>query len=166
MTELFFSCKRELTQYRIPAEWDDLYYSIQSKEPWEKLRNQLKDILVNYYLNLQGARKSSSTPVVIETKKYIQEHYSEPITLDEVANYCFLSKSHFCKIFKTETGMTFKAYLNLVRIKEAKQLLKTTTLKNYEIAESIGFDDPSYFNGLFKKIVGMTPNEYRNSSRK
>ena len=62
--------------------------------------------------------------------------------------------------------MTFKAYLNLVRIKEAKQLLKTTTLKNYEIAESIGFDDPSYFNGLFKKIVGMTPNEYRNSSRK
>lgn len=165
MTELFFSCKRELIQYRIPANWDDLYYSIQAKEPWEKLLDQLKDILINYHLNLQVARKSSSTPVVIKAKKYIQEHYTEPLTLDEVANYCFLSKSHFCKIFKTETDVTFKTYLNLVRIEAAKRLLKTTVLKNYEIAESIGFDDPSYFNGLFKKIVGMTPNEYRNSSK-
>ena len=60
--------------------------------------------------------------------------------------------------------MTFKTYLNQIRIESAKTLLKTTSLKSYEISEKIGFDDSSYFNELFKKIVGMTPNEFRNVS--
>ena len=78
----------------------------------------------------------------------------EPLTLDEVANACFLSKSHFCKIFKEETGRTFKAYLNDIRIERAKDLLKNSTLKNYEIAQEIGIEDASYFNELFKENNG------------
>lgn len=163
LTELFFSCKRELSQYRVPLEWDRLYQAIRTWQPWPSILSDLEELLLQCHRSLQTARKSCNTPMVVKAQRYIQEHYPEPLSLEELANYCFLSKSHFCRIFKTETGQTFKAYLNQVRINSAKNLLKTTPLKNYEIAEQIGFDDPSYFNGLFKKLVGMTPNEYRNS---
>ncbi len=164
MTELLFSCRRELSQYKFNVEWEDLYYAIRIRVPWEQILQQLEDILINCHLSLLQARTHTNTPAIIKAKQYIREHAAEAITLDDVASHCYLSKSHFCKIFKTETGMTFKSYLNQQRIESAKNLLRTTALKNYEIAEAIGFDDASYFNEIFKKTVGMTPNEYRNTS--
>ena len=163
ISELFFACRRELSRYRVPIEWDDFYYSIQIRLPWKKLLTQFETMLTDYHSALQTARKSGNAPVIIKAKKYIEEHFKESLSLDEIADYCFLSKSHFCRIFKNETGLTFKAYLNQVRISSAKVLLKSTSWKNYEIAEHIGFDDTSYFNELFKKSTGMTPNEYRKS---
>ena len=145
-------------------EWEDLYYAVRNRIPWEQTLQQLENLLESCHLNLLEARANSNTPTILRARQYIREHSSQALTLDEVANYCYLSKSHFCKIFKTETGMTFKAYLNQQRIESAKNLLKTSSLKNYEIAETIGFDDPSYFHELFKKSVGMTPTEYRNSA--
>lgn len=164
LTELIFSCRRELSQYRFVMEWEDLYYAVRNRIPWEQTLQQLENLLDSCHLNLLEARANSNTPTILRARQYIREHSSQALTLDEVANYCYLSKSHFCKIFKTETGMTFKAYLNQQRIESAKNLLKTSSLKNYEIAEIIGFDDPSYFHELFKKSVGMTPTEYRNSA--
>lgn len=114
--------------------------------------------------NLLDAGANSNTSTILKAKQYIREHAFQALTLEEVANFCYLSKSHFCKIFKRETGMTFKAYLNQQRIEAAKNLLKTTAFKNYEIADALGFTDPGYFHELFKKTVGMTPVEYRNSS--
>lgn len=161
LTELIFSCKRELSQYGFCLEWENLYYSARARVPWEQVLLHLEKILADCHQNLLATRASSCTSIIIKARQYISEHATEPLTLDEVANYCYLSKSHFCKIFKNETGETFKSYLNQIRIEMAKNLLETTNLKSYEIAEAIGFDDPSYFNELFKKKWGMTPNRYR-----
>lgn len=164
LIEFVFSIKRELSQYHLHANWDDLYYAIQNRKMWKDVVQQIETTLIACHSKLISARTHSNAHSISKAKQYIRNNYSRMITLDEVAQFCYLSKSHFCKIFKEETGMTFKTYLNQIRIESAKTLLKTTSLKSYEISEKIGFDDSSYFNELFKKIVGMTPNEFRNVS--
>ncbi|MCP1110933.1 response regulator transcription factor [Ohessyouella blattaphilus] len=97
---------------------------------------------------------------------YIQAHYGDSdITLQKMCEYLNISTSHFSTIFKEETGKTFLEALNGVRMEKAKQLLRETSLKNYQIAEKVGFSDPHYFNIAFKKIVGMTPKHYAKEHR-
>ena len=72
-----------------------------------------------------------------------------------------MSASYFSTMFKQHTGKTFVEYLTGRRIEKAKELLKFTDLKNYEIASKIGYADPNYFSVLFKKMTGDSPTEYR-----
>ncbi|MDQ0341005.1 YesN/AraC family two-component response regulator [Caldalkalibacillus uzonensis] len=92
---------------------------------------------------------------------YIQAHYSEPITLNELADKVYLSPSHFSRLFKEETGTTFVEYLTSYRIEKSKSLLKMTSLPIEVIANNIGFTSASYFATTFKRIEGMKPSEYR-----
>ena len=69
-------------------------------------------------------------------------------------------QSRFSSVFKEATGKTFTEALNGIRMDRAKQLLRETSLKNYEIAEKVGFSDPHYFSIAFKKSTGLTPKEY------
>ena len=69
--------------------------------------------------------------------------------------------SQFSALFKVSTGTTFVEYLNHIRIEKAKELLRTTDLRTYEIADRVGYTDPRYFTYVFKKLTGMTSSEYR-----
>lgn len=93
---------------------------------------------------------------------YLKEHYSdETLSLAKICKHVHMSTSYFSSLFKSQTGRTFVEYLTLERIEKAKELLKFTTLKTYEIASRVGYHDPHYFSMLFKKITGDTPTEYR-----
>ncbi|MGL4736649.1 MAG: helix-turn-helix transcriptional regulator, partial [Cellulosilyticaceae bacterium] len=72
-----------------------------------------------------------------------------------------MSPSHLSNIFKKELGMTFVQYVTDYRMNKAKQLLKYTALKTYEIAEAVGYADSQYFSTAFKKQVKMSPLAYR-----
>ena len=73
--------------------------------------------------------------------------------------------SYLSKLFKQETGLTLTDYMIEIRIRKAKQLLKDAPdLKIHEIGTEVGYPDPAYFNKLFKKVVGVTPNEYKRIS--
>lgn len=92
---------------------------------------------------------------------YIREHYGDSeLGLNQICEYLNISTSRFSSIFKESTGMTFLEALSNIRMEKARQLLCQTTLKNYEIAEKVGFSDPHYFSIAFKKATGMTPKEY------
>ncbi|MYL45162.1 response regulator [Virgibacillus halodenitrificans] len=93
--------------------------------------------------------------------RFINQNYSEPISLADLANQLNMSNSYFSKLFKQHTGMNFVDYLTTKRIKAAKELLTSTTLKTYEIANTVGYVESRYFSQLFKKIVGCTPLEFR-----
>lgn len=95
---------------------------------------------------------------------YIQENYSRPITVEEMANICFYSKSHFMKFFKDAMGMGFIQYLNEYRLNAACQMLRESTDSILNIASMVGFDHLSYFNRIFKRKYGMTPGEFRKST--
>lgn len=92
----------------------------------------------------------------------IKQHYCEEgFGLSEVAENVGMNKQYLSSLFKKEVGQGFSDYLNRVRIGRACELLENTTMKSYEISQVIGFQDESYFSRVFKKVVGVRPNEYR-----
>ena len=94
-------------------------------------------------------------------REYIAEHYNEDITLGEISEFTGLSENYFSYLFKKETGVALKAYINEVRMKEAKRLLMETSLRDYEIAEQVGYHNAAYFASLFKRICGESVSDYR-----
>ncbi len=92
---------------------------------------------------------------------YIYEHFNEQIELNEVAEHIHLSPYYLSRLFKKETGRNFIDFLNEVRINKAKELMKDTPLKLYEIAEKVGYHDNAYFGQMFKKHVGTSPGDFR-----
>lgn len=98
---------------------------------------------------------------------YIQEHYMESITLDDIANSILVSKSECCRCFKRTLNVTPFEYLMKYRILESTKKMHKKTLESIsEIAGSVGFNNTSYYNKIFKKYMSCTPTEYRNSIKK
>lgn len=111
-------------------------------------------------------RLSNSENLVYMAKKYIQEHYYETdISITKVCNHLHISTGYFSYIFKKEMKTTFVNYLLKIRMDTSKELLRTTDLKSFEIAEKVGYAEPNYFSFCFKKYFGMTPKEFRSSFR-
>ena len=96
-------------------------------------------------------------------KQYIINNFNKNITLKEVADEVFLSQNYLSELFKKEMGEGFYDFLSRYRIKVAKDLLLTTNLRVYEIAENVGYNDSITFGRAFKKITGATPNSFRNN---
>lgn len=111
---------------------------------------------------LPGQTKVDSNELISNAKNYIRKHYSGDITLTQVAEYVHLNPSYFSKLFRTKTGLTFSAFLTDVRIGQAKQLLLNPNIKIYEVCEKVGFSDSVTFNRSFKRVVGVSPSEFRN----
>lgn len=93
--------------------------------------------------------------------EYINCNYMKDIGISDVAEHLHISESYLSKLFKAETSFTFVEYLANVRIKKAVELLKTSSIKIYEAANMVGFKDYRYFSMIFKKMVGISPTEYK-----
>ncbi len=105
--------------------------------------------------------KQSSTRVPEMVKNYIDAHITENITLDDISNALYISKSHIERAFKKEYGQTPIAYWASQRIMQVASMLETTNYSLSEIAQMLGFSDVKYMSKSFKKIKGKTPTEYR-----
>lgn len=105
---------------------------------------------------------TASSFIVKNAIKYIEEHYTERLTLLEVAEQTYVSQWHLSKLLNKDTGHSFSELLNMTRIKKAKELLADQSLRIGEIAEKVGFLDMAHFSRVFKKITGVSANEYRN----
>jgi two-component system response regulator YesN len=99
--------------------------------------------------------------VIFEIAKYIQNHYHQDITLQEIANHFYLSREYISRKFKQEFKVNLSDYLSGIRAEKAKLLLLNPHLRIAQVAEMVGYDDEKYFSKVFKKIVGYSPNEYR-----
>ncbi len=139
-----------------------------SKQPYGyqlALKGCLFHILFLLTTNIEDIEKKISNQKSLEKVKsilaYIEEHYTEPITIEDIASHCLYSKSYFMKFFKETMGMGFIAYLNDYRLEIAAKMLLESSENVLEIAEQCGFDNLSYFNRCFKRKYGMTPGKYR-----
>ena len=94
-------------------------------------------------------------------KEYLDEHYTEKISLDELAIHFFINKYYLTKIFKETYGTTINSYIIAKRITRAKQMLRFTDMTLEEIAIAVGMNGGNYFSRMFKKIEGISPREYR-----
>ncbi len=104
----------------------------------------------------------ASSFIVNNAIEYIKEHYADKLRLSDVADEIYVSQWHLSKLINKHTGSNFSEILNGIRIEKAKQLLKDPALKIYDIAEQVGFSDLTHFSRVFKKIEGISANEFRN----
>jgi YesN/AraC family two-component response regulator len=93
--------------------------------------------------------------------QYISKYYPKDISLDSVAEAVGLSANYLGGIFKNETGMTIRQFIENTRIEEAKRLIASPACKLIGIPQQVGFNSYSYFVSVFKRSVGLTPTEYR-----
>lgn len=121
----------------------------------------LSDTIEKIIDYLEKSQSSKKRKIVNKAVEYIEEHYNEPMTLNDVAEKMFLNASYFCKIFKDEIGESFTRYLMKLRVQKAIKLMDDPTLKMYEIAEKVGYEDAQYFTKMFKSIQGISPMQYR-----
>lgn len=103
----------------------------------------------------------SCTELVQGTLDRLTACYAQEISLEEIAQTLGVTPQYLSKIFRNETGRTFKEHLIDLRISEARRLLRGTPLSAREISYAVGYNDPNYFVRLFKKITGLTPKEYQ-----
>jgi len=102
-----------------------------------------------------------TSTIVAKAKRYIQQHYTEDVDRNEVANSVFLTPNYLSKLFNQETGLTIRDYINQLRIDEAKKMLNATNKAISTIAMDVGFENVSYFSTVFKKYCGCNPDSWR-----
>lgn len=125
------------------------------------LNNRLRGAACGLLQTLEAERQNRESRPIQKAKQYIQQHYSEPLTLEEVAAHTGFSPTYFSTVFKKHTGENFSDHLMQVRMEAAKGLLRSSELGVGQIAAAVGYGDDKYFRKLFKKQMGMKPSEYR-----
>ncbi len=130
--------------------------------------NNLKAKKITSETSLQSDRASvsdnvASSFIVKNAILYIEKNYADKLTLSTVAEKTYVSQWHLSKLLNQHLGKNFSEILNEVRIREVTKLLKDPTLRICDIAERVGYVDMAHFSRMFKKILGISATEYRNT---
>ncbi|OZG64068.1 AraC family transcriptional regulator [Bifidobacterium eulemuris] len=126
-----------------------------------RMSKYLTDVLTEFAAEQEPGASARQSQSVEDCLAYIAAHLSEPLTVDDLASRAFLSKYHFIRVFKKETGTTPHAYIVDARIHAAKYLLVNGSAQLGRICEQCGFSSTSVFCAVFKRKVGVSPLEYR-----
>ena len=127
----------------------------------DSLCYKLQEIVETFTESMFYNIPSKNYKVMKKSIQYISRHFTENITLKDVAAHVNLNPAYFSSMFKQSSGSSFKEYLNMVRVEESKRLLANTDYSVIDIAVATGFSDQSYFSKTFKKYTGLSPKQYR-----
>ncbi|KZB92475.1 response regulator [Priestia flexa] len=115
----------------------------------------------NQYRAIRQVDELEALKRMQEIVAYVEDYYMEDISLQKLSKMFFLTREHISRKFKKETGMTLSKYVTNLRVRQAKQWLLETAETIHSISLMLGYQDEKYFSKLFKKVVGLTPFEYR-----
>ena len=130
-------------------------------ETMPEIKNQTASMIlatVRYFNDKYSRRNMAS---VVRIKDYIIKMRNKNISLNDIAKEVYLSPNYMCAVFKRETGQTINEYIIADKMNCAKELLQSTKMKIFEIAEHLGYESPHYFSYSFKRYTGLTPHQYR-----
>lgn len=136
-----------------------VYESILHEESLEGLHRTVTGYLEQ--CRAQMSEHESSRSYAEQASELIMLLYAEDISLQSVADRINVNASYLSRVFKQETGENFVSFLTRLRMEKAKHMLKDKNVKVYEVAERVGYPNTAYFSKLFKKLSGMSPEEYR-----
>lgn len=139
-----------------------LVEEIYGLEDFKVLENSILVVFNKLCKNLHNSRENEKQQIVVQALQFIDTNYSDSgLDLNKISEELNMSTSYFSRIFKKERGQTFIEYLTEYRIEKAKELLKASDMKVYEISEQVGYEDAHYFSYNFRKNVGKTPLQFR-----
>ncbi|HIW20440.1 MAG TPA: response regulator [Candidatus Dorea intestinavium] len=113
-------------------------------------------------LDDEAAHDIRNTMIQKTIFEYIDKHFAEDIALQDIASELNYSEAYFCKVFKTCFEKSFIVYLTEFRVEKGRQLLADITVPIKEVSQRVGYRDSNYFTRVFKRLMKMTPTEYRN----
>lgn len=118
-------------------------------------------IFNNILLQIKVQTERQEKEIIIRIKKYIADHYNEDITLEDVAEYVFLSPVYLSRMFKEQAGEYFSDYKVKIKMEKAVEMLRNPNYKVYDVGRLLGYNNTKYFYKIFKRYKGCTPTEYR-----
>lgn len=139
--------------------------AVNEAESLNDLEALLGGFLETINSSLHQKRSSLNHQLIDEIRQYIDEHFHEDITLSAMAAQYKISPGYLSLLFAERIGKKFIDYLTERRITKARELLKHTDMKIYEISSAVGYNDSFYFSNCFKKLTGHSPSEYREQMR-
>lgn len=142
------------------------HYSNESELILSGMLHNLIMTVIRHHLpiNPKDVELSETDHSILSAMDYIEHNFLKDPSLSETAKHIGLSSSHFSRIFKQATGVSYSEYLNYIRVEHGRKLLLTTSLSISEIAQFSGFDNGNYFCNVTKKLLGCSPSEIRKSA--
>lgn len=145
---------------------DQLIKETQSEKNSHQIIISILDCLFSFINRAVSAVVQHEDGFVSQIIKYIESHFKENITLADLSEYTNVSIYHLAHTFKEKMGISPIQYVINCRIEYAKKLLVNSQMPIIDIAYETGYDNPNYFNMLFKKICGMSPGQFRKHNKK
>lgn len=143
--------------YLARPEWLDYPYFFS----FDRWRDMLRKLIREGFSFLSQTNEMASMGIGKEVVAYIHRHFRESVSLSQVAERFFVNANYLGRVFQKATGVSFKQYVNGLRITEAQKLLLQTEKRIYEIAEEVGYTESKYFIAKFTQMVGKSPTAYR-----
>ncbi|MEH7504016.1 response regulator [Neobacillus drentensis] len=139
----------------------DLFFDQNGTFKLEEYMQRKKREIVIFLKKVKKSTLQKNSNIIYEIEKYLQANFDRDVKLQEISEHFYISREYISRKFKQEFNVNMSDYIVKFRMNKAKSLLKNSQLKIYEIANMIGYQDDKYFRKVFKKVEGITPNEYR-----
>ncbi|GAE87703.1 response regulator [Acetivibrio straminisolvens] len=139
----------------------NLYGEVFSKNTLDEIEKWYDDLVERACAVINQKKAEKVSGVISSAVNYIKENCKRDISLGEVAEFVNLNPSYLSRLFKEEKGIQFVEYVRNIKMEMAKEMLKNSNKKIYQICEELGYQSVQYFSTIFKNTVGMTPIEYR-----
>lgn len=152
----------EQTMTDLFSDYPDYYRSIYRQRTTEQIVNWLNVFCQKLSAYIQERKSTHTNHTVNMVKRYINDHISEKLTLNDVASRFNITPNYLSQLFKKYSNQGFNEYVTATKINEAKKLMSEGTMKIYEISDSLGFESSFYFSKVFKKLEGISPKDYMN----
>jgi two-component system response regulator YesN len=136
---------------------------IENSADYESLMESFPVILADLERFFTEHLQTRNNSLIAKVIKYIHQNYDQDISLETTAKHFFIDKSYLCKLFKKHLAQNFNDYLMQIRIHKAKELLNNPEYTVNAVSIKVGYSDYSYFGKIFKKMIGITPSEYKKS---
>ncbi|WEZ08266.1 helix-turn-helix domain-containing protein [Priestia flexa] len=140
------------------------FFDVKGRFDFDRYMNRKQREIVRFLNIVKRDKQKNNRDIIYEIEQFLQMNYDRDVKLQEIAERFYLSREYISRKFKQEFQENISDYIVKVRMSKAKSLLKNEQLKIYEVANMIGYQDDKYFRKVFKKLEGLTPNEYRQLS--
>lgn len=153
----------EAETVRMVLKFEELQQETEQCMPFQSVRikNLVNDLVISLFRKSTPKELPVAPLPVQQVVSYLHEHFPEPLTLETLAKQLSFSPNYLGSVFKNQMGCSFHEYLNLIRLKHACSLLRSSCLSVKEIANAAGYSSVEYFLYVFKRKMMTTPGEYR-----